>query len=240
LLCGGRLVVPYPELSSQFSVNLFGISNRLYSGIPSTYLFGPHQINPGSIKQLLLSPTFISSFKRVTATHGLAFPLKFPSILSELNLISILSLLNFGSGYRIPLHNAIGRGAWDTIRALVFSLYLSSSVGNEDFLSARGMQAIPDYKIAELLGVSQHVERPHETISSVTVGELGGPMHDLVKLITGTLNETGNVLVNMGYPDLGSFVLEALRDGDKAKSDNITAGGEFILERVSTAKVYAM
>ncbi|KAF7362057.1 Queuosine salvage protein [Mycena venus] len=61
-------------------------------------------IEEHAIKRLLLSPAFTSSFKRVSGHHGLAMPLNFPSPGAELNLLSILSLLNFGSGYRAPLH----------------------------------------------------------------------------------------------------------------------------------------
>jgi hypothetical protein len=97
------------------------------------------------------------------------------------------------------------------------------------------MQDIQEQKVAELMRVSMHVERPHESIPGVTVGELGGPMHELVKLITGTLNETGLILVRAGYPDLGSFVLEALQEGEKAKSkDKVGADVDIILERVRT------
>lgn len=92
---------------------------------------------------------------------------------------------------------------------------------------------IGDQKVAELMGVSVHVERPHETIPGVTVGELGGPMYELVKLVSGTLNETGELLVRMGYPDMGSFVLEALKDGEKAGSgEHKNAEVDAILERV--------
>ncbi|THH07764.1 hypothetical protein EW145_g3165 [Phellinidium pouzarii] len=175
------------------------------------------KIERSTIERLLLSPSFTGSFQRLSKAHGLAFPLQFPSIISELNLLSILSLLNFASGYRVPLHEQTGRGAWDNIRALVFSLYISSSSGaDSDFLSAEGMQTIGMQTIAEQLHVSMHVERPHESIPGVTVGELGGPMHQLVLLITRTLNETGNILVKAGYPDLGTFVLEVLNTGKKA------------------------
>lgn len=170
----------------------------------------------------------------MSASHGLALPLNFSSPLAELNLLSILSLLNFGSGYRVPLHQETGRGAWDSIRAFVFSLYLTSSVAGEgDLLSAKGMENIDSGKVAELMRVNIHVERPHETIPGLTIGELGGPLYELVTLITKTLNETGNVLVRMGYPDLGSFVIEALKEGNKAKSDcSVDAQIDVVLERV--------
>ena len=90
--------------------------------------------------------------------------------MSELNLLSVLSLLNFASGYRVPLHEQTGRGAWDNIRALTFSLFLSSTT-ETDWLSARGMQTINEQLIAEHLRLSVHVERPHESIPGVTVGD---------------------------------------------------------------------
>ena len=134
----------------------------------------------------------------------------------------------------MQLYTETGQGAWDNIRLLVFSLFLTSSTGGEgDLLSAQCMQDIEELKVAELMRISLHVERPHESIPGVTVGELGGPMHDLVKLITGTLNDTGSVLVKSGYPDLGSFVLEALLEGKKAKSeDKVGNDVEVVLERV--------
>lgn len=125
-----------------------------------------------------------------------------------------MSLLNFASGYRVPLHEQTGRGAWDNIRAFTFSLFLASST-EFDWLSARGMQAVTEGIVAEHLRVSVHVERPHETLPGVTVGDLGGPMHRLVQLIANTLKETGEILQKSGYPDLGTFVLEALRTGEK-------------------------
>lgn len=123
------------------------------------------------------------------------------------------------------------------MRYLVFSLFLTSTTGGDgDLLSARGMASLQEQKIAELMRVSLHVERPHESIPGVTVGELGGPMHQLVKLITTTLNGTGSVLDKAGYPDLGSFVLEALQEGGKVKSvEKPGADLDVVLERVRFA-----
>jgi hypothetical protein len=182
------------------------------------------------VDRLLRSAAFTTSFRRVSKAHGLAFPFKFPSHLAELNLLSVLSLLNFGSGYRGPLHSATDRGAWDNIRGLVFAMYLSSSVGEGDYLSAQGMKAIQYTQIAEFMRVPIHTETPHEKLPAVMVGELGGPLYELVKLIEKTLNEAGEVLVNGGYPDLGTFVAECLKDGAKAGSPSIV---EVTLERVS-------
>jgi hypothetical protein len=115
-------------------------------------------------------------------------------------------------------------------------MYLTSTVGEGDLLSAKGMHAIRDEQVAELMGVSVHVEKPHDTIPGLTVGELGGPMYDLVKLVTETLNETGDVLLKTGYPDLGSFVLQALRESKGSRTESDNAQADFVLERVSSGQ----
>ncbi|KAG1844170.1 hypothetical protein DFJ58DRAFT_803049 [Suillus subalutaceus] len=190
------------------------------------------KVEDAAIRRFLESPSFRSSFHRVSGSHGLAFPLKFPSLLSELNLLSVLSLLNFASGYRVPLHEQTGRGAWDNIRAFTFSLYLSSATGQGDLLSAKGMKTMSEQQVAQHMGVTIHVERPHEKIPGVTVGELGGPIYELVKLINSTLTETGQILDAAGYSELGGFVLESLKEG--AKADPSASLG-IVLERLVRA-----
>lgn len=115
-----------------------------------------------------------------------------------------------------------------------------SSVGGEaDYLTAQGMQSIDEAKIAEFMGVNIHVETPHESIPGVTVGRLGGPLYELVKLVRKTLNETGDVLVNSGYRDLGGFVLEALKEGEKATTPSApNTGVEVFLDRVCSFNLF--
>jgi len=174
-------------------------------------------INQDAVEKFLLSPAFRASFERLKVTHGQLLPLKYHSIAAELNVMSILTVLNIASGYRVPLHEATGRGAYDNIRILVMALHLSSTV-EADCMSARGMVALDHQKVADLMGVLKHihVEVPHKSLPGVVVGELGGPIFELVRIITKVLNETGEVLQNGGYPDLGTFVLEALK---KARGD---------------------
>ncbi|GJE95926.1 hypothetical protein PsYK624_121180 [Phanerochaete sordida] len=176
-------------------------------------------IRPEAIRRLLFSPSFTGTFARLRAAHGMALPLAFPSVRAELSVLALLSLLNFASGYRAPLHAATGRGAFDNIRAFVFGLYISSSVGAEgDLLSAAGMQGIGDGKVAELMNVADkvHVDKP-TSVPGVTMSELGGPVWEVVQLVTKVMKETGEVLVRNGYEDLGAFVLEALKEGEKAR-----------------------
>ncbi|PIL34033.1 hypothetical protein GSI_03742 [Ganoderma sinense ZZ0214-1] len=193
-------------------------------------------ISEQSIKRFLLSPAFTGTFQRLRVAHGMAMPLNFSSAKEELTVLSVLSLLNIASGYRVPLHIATGRGAFDNIRAFIFAAYITSSTGAEDYFSARGMKDVTPTAVADLMRVTHsiHVERPHEKIPGVTVGELGGPVWEIVQIIAKTLNETGEALISGGYPDLGSFVLEALTEGEKAKN----AGGdecEIVVERLVRA-----
>ncbi|KAI4521919.1 hypothetical protein K525DRAFT_256037 [Schizophyllum commune Loenen D] len=198
---------------------------------------GKHvRIDENAIRALLLSPAFTTTFTRLSKNHGLALPLRFSSPLAELNFLSVLALLNFASGYRTPLHAETGRGAWDNIRALAFALHIESAGDAGELLSAEGMRSIGDGKVAELLRVNVHLERAHETIPGVTVGELGGPLYELVRLITKTLNETGERLIEMGYPDLGTLVVEALEAGGKArKEDDPDAEVDKVLEQIVRA-----
>jgi hypothetical protein len=173
------------------------------------------RIDDKAIKDLLLSDAFTQTFERLSADLMVTLPLNFSTTAAELNVISIVSLLNFASGYRMPLRNATGRGAWDNIRYLVIAMYIDSTTGAGDLLSAKGMSSVDEQKISNLLNVSIHEEKPHESIPGVTVGQLGGPIYELVLLIKRVFNETGTILVQNGYPDLGSFVKQSFEEGAK-------------------------
>jgi hypothetical protein len=200
--------------------------------MPYSEPLSPFQIPTEAIHRLLRSPAFLLTHNRLASNHGFAFPFKFPSHLAELNFISVLSILNFLSGYRVPLHTLTGRGAYDTIRAFMFGLHLTSS-NETDWLSARGMAQIDVQTVAELMNIKVHEEKPHPKLPGVTIGELGGAGYEIVQLVTGVMNETGSILVQSGYPSLGAFVLEALQEGEKVRA---TGGPEVelnvVVERV--------
>ena len=96
------------------------------------------------------------------------------------------------------------------------------------------MQTLSEAKIAELLGVSLHTERQHEHIHGLTIGQVGGPGWELVQLLKTLLDETGKVLVNGGYPNLGSFVAEALKEGARLANEkgDPEIAADVVLERV--------
>ena len=97
------------------------------------------------------------------------------------------------------------------------------------------MQTLSEAKIAELLGVNLHTERQHEHIHGLTIGQVGGPGWELVQLLKTLLDDTGKVLVNGGYPNLGSFVAEALKEGARMENEKAdpAVAADLVLERVS-------
>ena len=170
---------------------------------------------------------------RATILPGVALPLNFASALDELNVVSLLALLNFGASFDGPLRAHTGHGASNAIRALIFAMYITSTPSEGDYLSANGLRSITAPKVAELIGVDMYVEKPHPSLPGVTVGELGGPLHEYVQLVTQTLNETGKILLDSGYPNLGIFVVEALKEAEKAKVDqNTSAQAEAVIAKV--------
>jgi hypothetical protein len=112
-------------------------------------------------------------------------PLKYPSVAVELNVTSILAVLNVTLGYRAPLYEATGRGAHGNIRILVMVLYLSSTIEEVDYMSARGMVALYHQKVADLMDVLKHtrVEVSYEFLLGVIVGELGAPIFESIRII---------------------------------------------------------
>ena len=167
-------------------------------------------------------------------------PLNFASALDELNVVSVLALLNFGTSFDGPLRTQTGHGASNATRALIFGMYITSTPSEGDYLSAEGLKSISAAKVAELIGVEMHVEKPHPSLPGVTVGELGGPLYEYVQLVTQTLNETGRILLDHGYPNLGFFVVEALKEAEKEKSDQDTsAQAEAVVAKVLVPFTFA-
>ncbi|KAL8292927.1 hypothetical protein RQP46_000621 [Phenoliferia psychrophenolica] len=122
--------------------------------------------------------------------HGIRLPLRFDTPEEELNIICVLSLLNFLSGYREPLHRLTTRGAWSTILSLVLSAHLSSSAASSP-LSTRGMLAATPATLASLAQITTHTEKDHPTMGPVVkVGEKDLEAFEILELLSGVLNET--------------------------------------------------
>lgn len=49
-------------------------------------------------------------YEELAIDTPIRMPLKFDTLAAEVNFIAVIDLLNFGSGYRVPLHELAGRG----------------------------------------------------------------------------------------------------------------------------------
>lgn len=125
-------------------------------------------------------------------------------------LYSILTILNFLSAYRIQLHKRTGQGAYDTIRRFVMSCYLAQVQGElENPLSASGMAHLSEHITAEFLRLPLMSEKDHPTLP-MKIGEPDKEAKEIVQLVTGVMNETGEILLKLGKPNLGAWVVDTL------------------------------
>lgn len=184
------------------------------------------------------------TYTRLKEQHGLSFPLKFPSLLSELNFLGVLALLNGLSGYRTAFHSATGSGVYQNIVKLLFGLYITGSAeagsasAGSSFLTAQGLASLEAGRVAELMGVSLHEEKPHETIPGLTVGTKGGEMYDAVSLIVQVCNDTGTRLLQAGYPNLGTWTIETL-NAAPINADDLQMSEHFVEKLVTFLPAFA-
>lgn len=166
-------------------------------------------------------------FSRLCTQHGLSFPLRFPTPTAEVNFLSIVALLNALSGYRTAFHTATGCGAYQNVVRLMIGLYISSAdedrVVGAGTLTAKGMVGLTEARIVELLGVSVHQERQHETLAGVTVGVRGGEMFEAVQLILNAMHGVGRKLEQLNSPSLGAYIVLLLTHAKSENMDDVQA-----------------
>jgi hypothetical protein len=139
-------------------------------------------------------------------------PLRFDNFVQEVNLIAILGLLNFCSGYRNELKRATGRGAFDNIQAMVIALHISRS----DVL-AKGMKAMTSEEVASIAQFPTSEYRPHPQIEGLEISQ-PTELAPMVNKVSQVLRETGDILLLGGFQSLGTFVIECAK---KSKVDGV-------------------
>ena len=105
----------------------------------------------------------------------------------------------------MELKRLTGRGAFDTIRALVLSFHISQTD-----LSAWGLSALTTHDIAGLAQLPVSEEVPHPTIQGLNIGQRT-QLAKMAEEIARVLRETGELLVKGGYQNLGAFVIECAK-----------------------------
>ncbi|KAI8054748.1 hypothetical protein BDF21DRAFT_391229 [Thamnidium elegans] len=132
-------------------------------------------------------------------------PLRFETVNDELNFITLIDLLNFGSGYRLPLHELAGRGAFDTIRFGAMSFHIGGKP-----MDAETFKKMTVFEVAETFQLPIDREVRHETLDFVTLTQPSA-LRPLADGITWVLNSTGEYLVENGYKDLADFIMKHVK-----------------------------
>ncbi|CAO0801885.1 unnamed protein product [Mucor circinelloides] len=147
-------------------------------------------------------------------------PLKFETVNDELNFITVIDLLNFGSGYRVPLHELAGRGAFDTIRFGAMSFHIGGKP-----MDAETFKNSTIFEVAEIFQIPIDREVKHEKLDFVTLTEPTA-LKPFAAGLTAVLNTTGEYLQAHNYKDLAQFIMEHV----KANPQNATSLTEHLIK----------
>ncbi|BEI83215.1 hypothetical protein CcaverHIS002_0310830 [Cutaneotrichosporon cavernicola] len=170
-----------------------------------------------------ISATAISAFLKALPQSTLdsapqthlpsALPLAFPTDLHQLNLLSILHLVN--AAFSQPTHRAYfaeeGGTPADTAVRGVLGMYLASDTdwGTSNLLSAKCWASgeLNQTKVAEFFSIAIFKEREHESMPGVRVGERWAPAIAVADDLVHLLQALGK---NIKRQCLGDEVLAAL------------------------------
>lgn len=80
----------------------------------------------------------------------------------------------------------------------------------ENPLSASGMAHLSEHITAEFLRLPTMTEKDHPTLP-MRIGEPDKEAKEIVQLVQGVMNETGNILLKSGKENLGAWVADTLK-----------------------------
>lgn len=134
---------------------------------------------------------------RKSSENRRGFPLKFSSIRQEVNFLCTLNLLNFGSGYRVVLHETCGRGSQETVCFGVIGMHLSGDI------TARILAGLSLMEIANLFGI--RIEEDFELQPGIH-STRPTKLKPFAEKIRSVLQETGRLLLNYQCEDFLDFI----------------------------------
>jgi hypothetical protein len=135
-------------------------------------------------------------------THHMEIPLNFPDEKSEVNFNVVLHLLNFGHGYRHPLHDLRNAGAWKTMKRGVEELQKRSDSG---IITAQTLTELSREKVVEVFDLGIRTQEG-KRIADTTI-----ELDSLVDMIVAVAHDSGRRLLDMGFPDFASFAYSHYR-----------------------------
>ena len=125
-----------------------------------------------------------------------------PLVLDEdegIDATVLLCLLQFGSGFREPLHEAVGCGASDAMVRGVLGFLM---VGRKP--SAGLLAHLKEHEVADIWGLPMTVDEPVPDLPCVTMSK-PGPLRPLVAHIARMLNACGRALLEAGAPSFAAL-----------------------------------
>ncbi|KAI9020762.1 hypothetical protein CLU79DRAFT_719860 [Phycomyces nitens] len=144
-------------------------------------------------------------FEELSIDSPMRMPLKFNSVAEEINFVSFIDILNFGSGYRVPLHELAGRGAFDTIRFGAMSFHIGGTP-----MTAEKFKSITAYEVSEIFQIPIERDVHPPNMPFVTMSEPTA-LKPLAVGIASVLNTTGDFLEKHRYNDMASFILDVTK-----------------------------
>ncbi|KAI9106269.1 hypothetical protein DFS34DRAFT_602884 [Phlyctochytrium arcticum] len=136
----------------------------------------------------------------------LRLPLKFDTKEQELNVLTLIDILDFGSGWNSQLNTVLGRSVLDAVRFGVMSMHISSVK-----ISATYLRDIRLSDVSTLFDIPLTRDVPHETLP-LTISEPHS-LRPFAQQLTDVMNEIGKTLCDRGYPDFAHFLLEIAQAG---------------------------
>jgi hypothetical protein len=132
---------------------------------------------------------------------GVDFPLVLDSEDEIVDLTVLSALLAFGSGYRVPLHEAVGAGASDTMIRGVLRFYLE---GKKPSAAVLVHARLAD--VAETFGIPLSVDKPAGAhLPGVSISA-PGPLRPLAESIQRALSSSGAVLSASGATSFSDYL----------------------------------
>lgn len=145
---------------------------------------------------------------KVIGVPEIAAPLRFQSVREHINFLAIVSLLNFGSGYRIPLKQHANRGAFETILRGCMGFHLTNTL-NADFMVQVGLS-----DVSQTFDLPIDVDIPLQPAIYTTKPHILRP---LVENIRRVLNESAGILRARQCLDFAQFILNDSPGGPRAE-----------------------
>jgi len=140
-------------------------------------------------------------------------PLKFPDLKSEITMIALLNLLDFGRSYNKILMDTVSRNAQDTILFGCMGMHLSGKKLDADFLLGMTVTSV-----GQFFSIPVTVE---EKVMDAVYKDSPGPLHPFADSIRKVMNDTGRVLKSLQVECLGEYILKVTTSHTKYKKSAV-------------------